>query len=262
MTRTDEPTIPGAQTLINGIAVLRAVAAGARTLADITETTGLSRSTAHRLIQALRAERMLRDTVEGTLALGPSLIELGFQAREDISIPAVARPYLLDLSDATRDTVHLATEDAGETLYLDKIRGGRTIEIRSWPGCRMPLTYTGIGKALLLDDPERWESQYLADRKRMERQPEHDYSGASAFARAMQRYAEQGFAFDLEENEPGVRCIAAPIRDADGGIVCAISVSSFRTFMPANRMHRLGSTVRDTAASISRELGWNGQTTR
>lgn len=262
MTRTDEPAIPGAQTLINGIAVLKAVAAGARTLADLTEATGLSRSTTHRLVQALRAERMLRDTVEGTLALGPALIELGFQAREDISIPAIARPYLLDLSDLTRDTIHLAAEDAGETLYLDKIRGSRTIEIRSWPGCRMPLTYTGIGKALLLDRPDRWESQYLADRERMERQPEHDYSGAAAFARAMERYAAQGYAYDLEENEAGVRCIAAPVRDAAGTIACAISVSSFKTFMPTDRMHRLGPVVRDAADAISHELGWNGQTAR
>ncbi|MBT1170608.1 IclR family transcriptional regulator [Bifidobacterium sp. SO4] len=259
MIRTDEPAVPGAQTLINGIAVLRAVAAGAHTLADLTAATGLSRSTTHRLVQALRAERMLRDTVEGTLALGPALIELGFQAREDISVPAIARPYLLDLSDETRDTVHLAAEDNGETLYLDKVRGNRNIEIRSWPGCRMPLTYTGIGKALLLDCPDRWERQYLDDRARMERQPEHDYSGAAAFAHAMGRYARQGFAFDLEENEPGVRCIAAPVRDAGGAIVCAISVSSFKTFMPTDRMRQLGPFVRDTADTISRDLGWNGR---
>ncbi|MCO6559028.1 MAG: IclR family transcriptional regulator [Bifidobacterium sp.] len=251
--------VRGAQTLVNGIAVLKAVAAGARTLRALTEATGLSRSTTHRLIQALRGERMLRDNVDGSLALGPALIELGFQAREDTSISAVARPYLLDLSDATRDTIHLAVENDGETLYLDKVNGTRSVEIRSWPGCRMPLTYTGIGKALLLDQKDRWEKQYIDDRKRMERQPEHNYSGAKAFANAMARYAKRGVAYDLEENEPGVRCVAAPVRDESGKIVCAISVSSFKTFMPFERMREVGPLVSQAAASISAELGWSGK---
>lgn len=252
---TTGPVIPGTQTLMNGLAVLQAVADGALTLADVVSATGLTRSTAHRLIQALRSARYLRDTMEGTLALGPALIELGFQARDQVSLRAVARPVMLDLAEEAKDTIHLAVEDNGECLYLDKIHGSRNVEIRSWPGVRMPLTYTGIGKALLLDSPERWEDQFRLDRERMARQPQHDFSSTRAFVNAMKTYAEQGFAYDLEENEPGIRCVAAPIHDATGAVAGAISVSAMTQVMPPRRMKSLGPVVRAAADRISLELG-------
>ena len=251
----ETPIIPGTQTLMNGLTVLQSVADGATTLAEVVNATGLTRSTAHRLIQALRAMRYLRDTSEGTLALGPALIELGFQARDQVSLQAVARPMMLDLAEEAKDTIHLAVEDNGECLYLDKIHGSRNVEIRSWPGVRMPLTYTGIGKALLLDSPDRWEPQFIADRSRMERQPQHDFSSTRAFIKAMTTYAEQGFAYDLEENEPGIRCVAAPIHDATGAVAGAISVSAMTQVMPPRRMKSLGPAVRAAADRISVELG-------
>lgn len=251
----DETTIPGTQTLVHGLNVLRAVADGATNLAEVTQATGCSRSSAHRFIQALRAERFLRDTPEGTLALGPALIELGFRARESVSLRAVAHPILLDLAEQVKDTIHLAVEDNGECLYLDKIRGSRNVEIRSWPGVRMPLTYTGIGKALLLDSPDRWRDQFTLDRERAGRDPQHDFADAATFERTMRRYAAQGFAYDLEENEPGIRCVAAPVHDATGAVAGAISVSGMIQVMPPRRMSALGPLVVEAANRISAELG-------
>lgn len=256
MAETKAPA--GTQTLMHGIAVLRAVAHGARNLKEVTGQTGLSRSSAHRLIQALRSQRFLREESNGDLRLGPALIELGFQARDEISIQEVARPFLLDLAQTAKDTVHLAVEDSGSALYLDKIHGSRGIEIRSWPGCRMPLTFTGIGKALLLDDPDRWQSQYIQDRNLQDRKPEHDYANEKAFAAAMKQFAKQGFAYDLEENEPGIRCVAAPVRDGAGVVTAAISISAAATFMPGKRMKELGLLVRRSAACISVQLGYGG----
>ena len=258
----DTTAIPGTQTLVNGLDVLTAVARGADSLADVVAATGLHRSTAHRLIQALRVARFLRDTHEGRLALGPALIELGFQARDSVSLQAVARPIMLDLAEEAKDTVHLAVEDGGECLYLDKIRGSRNVEIRSWPGIRMPLTYTGIGKALLLESPDRWQEQFTQDRERMERQPLHDFASIRAFLKAMATYAEQGFSYDLEENEPGIRCVAAPIHDATGAVAGAISVSGMVQVMPPRRMKHLGPVVREAADHISIELGWNATAER
>lgn len=247
----------GTRTLIHGIMVIRAVAGGAATLREVVEATGLSRSTAHRLIQALRVERFLREDNEGRLQLGPSLIELGFKALDSVSLQTVAHPILLDLARQAKDTVHLAVEDSGMALYLDKIHGSRGIEIRSWLGCRMPLTYTGIGKALLIDTPNRWRSQFIQDRNLTGRDPEHDYADESAFYAAMEKFAKQGFAYDLEENEPGIRCVSAPVRDGRGKTVAAISVSGASQFMPPKRMKALGPLVMDAASRISAELGYH-----
>ena len=77
--------------------------------------------------------------------------------------------------------------------------------------------------------------------------------------RRMRDYAKNGYAFDLEENEDRIRCVAAPIRDATGGIKACISVSSAAQYMNDERMQVLAGQVRWTAEQISRELGWESE---
>ena len=75
----------------------------------------------------------------------------------------------------------------------------------------------------------------------------------------MRDYAANGYAFDLEDNEPSIRCVAAPVRDASSGIVAAISVSSTVPYMSLERMREMVDVVKDAAARISAELGWKVQ---
>ena len=81
----------------------------------------------------------------------------------------------------------------------------------------------------------------------------------SAYAAALRGYAETGVAFDFAENELGIHCVAAPVRDAGNGIVAAISVASPAQHMPEARMRALAPEVAAAARAISNELGWNGQ---
>ena len=83
--------------------------------------------------------------------------------------------------------------------------------------------------------------------------PPADYA---LWADRMRGYVSAGRAFDLEENEDQIRCVAAPIRDASGRIVAAISVSSAAQYMSDDRMAALSADVLDTATTISRDLGW------
>jgi DNA-binding IclR family transcriptional regulator len=77
-----------------------------------------------------------------------------------------------------------------------------------------------------------------------------------AWLKRMRSYARSGFAFDMEENEDRIRCVAAPVRDATGAIVGAISVSSAAQYMDDARMKRLTRAVRASALAISQDLGW------
>src|SRR5207302_1757944 len=72
----------------------------------------------------------------------------------------------------------------------------------------------------------------------------------------MRTYAKGGYAFDLEENEDQIRCVAAPIRDVAGRIIAAISVSSAAQYMSDQRMQALTKDVIQTAHRISEDLGW------
>lgn len=243
----------GSQTLVRGLDMLDKVIDGPVKLADLAERMGLTRSTTHRLANTLvRADFLTFRPREG-YQLGPKLMQLGFIAQSQADVVQIARPHIEALAQETEDTVHLGRRDDDVALYLDKIAGRRRIDISSRVGDRHPLTSTGLGKALMLDDPEpAWKAQFQADRARGA--PRADYR---PWAERMRGYVAGGHAYDLEENEDLIRCVAAPVRDASGHIVAAISVSSAAQYMDDARMETLSAEVRDTAHAISVDLGWH-----
>lgn len=245
--------LPGSQTIIRGLDVLEAVAAGATSLAALSETLGLNRSTMHRLAATLVGKRYLSFTPRVGYALGPKLLELGFQARAQLSLPRVAREHIEVLAASSGDTVHLGILDGSRVLYLDKIAGNRRVEISSRIGEVQPLRSTGLGKALILDESEaRWRELYEYE----DREGRRYELPLDTWLTRMRGYAKAGYALDLEENEDRIRCVAAPVRDATNKIVGAISVSSAAQYMNDTRMQDLAEEVRDTARMISRDLGW------
>lgn len=249
----DKSAPAGAQALFRGLAVLDAVARGASSLADIGATIGCTRSTTHRLIAALVQADYLRALggSSGGYQLGPRLIELGYQARAQMPLAKRAQPHLEQLARHTRDTVHLGVRDGAEVLYIDKLPGSRGLEMRSRIGLRMPLALTGIGKSLMLDLPQsEWLALYRHGRQ------QDEASSWARFREQMSDYARGGFSFDLEENELGIRCVAAPIREPGGQIVAALSVASAVPYMPEVRLQALVPEVIACANAISAELGW------
>jgi len=247
----------GAQTLMRGLDVLQAVAGGATDLTALAAALGTTRSTTHRLASALVERRYLNFVPREGYSLGPKLLELGFRAQQDSPVVRVARPHLVLLAEACEDTVHLGVLDDGRALYLDKIPGRRRIEISSRVGERHPVSSTGLGKALIID---MTEPEWLAFYAQGDRTAgETDEVARDAWLGRMRDYARRGIAFDLEENEARIRCVAGPIRDATGAIVAAFSVSSAAQYLSDTRMDQLVGTVRDVAAAISRAMGWAGR---
>ncbi|ADL02175.1 IclR family transcriptional regulator [Brevundimonas subvibrioides] len=241
------------QTLLRGLDVVEAVSDGTIGLADLATRLGLTRSTTHRLAAALVERQYLNFLPREGYVLGPKLLELGFKAQQQKDLPRVARPHLETLAADTEDTVHLGVLDKGRALYLDKIPGRRRIEISSRVGERQPIRSTGLGKAMILDETEaQWAEMFdqeeAISRSALDRE---------TWLSRMREYARDGHAFDLEENEDRIRCVAAPIRDVAGRIVGAISLSSAAQYMDDHRMASLPQQVRATAEAISRELGWS-----
>lgn len=243
----------GSQTLLRGLDVLEGVAEGPVSLGDLAARLGLTRSTTHRLANALIERRYLTLVAGRGYQLGPKLLELGFQAQQQADLVQIARPRLEALAQESEDTVHLGVLDGDKALYLDKIPGRRRVVISSRVGDRHPLTSTGLGKALLLDeDEQRWKELFELERKNSKLPIDYD-----TWLQRMTGYVQCGRAYDLEENEDQIRCVAAPIRDASGGILGAISVSSAAQYMEDARMEALTADVVATADAISRDLGWN-----
>lgn len=111
---------------------------------------------------------------------------------------------------------------------------------------------TGVGKALILDENEaQWRERYGCDAP-----PEDaEWLPVDDWVALMRRYARGGYAMDLEENARGVRCVSAPVRDASGGIVAAISVTCAAVYADDARMERLVPTVTQVARETGEALG-------
>ena len=251
-----EPQRLGSQTLFRGLNVIEVVAEGPITLADLADRLGLTRSTTHRLASALADRRYLTFVPRSGYSLGPKLLELGFRVRDELDLPRVAGPQLERLALLTEDTVHLGVLDHGQVLYLDQIPGKRRINISSRVGELQPVPSTGLGRALILDHNEQaWTEIFRA---------EHGKSPLTLneWLAQMRVHAQAGYAFNLEENEDQIRCVAAPVRDVSGRIIAAISVSSAAQYMNDQRMPSLTKDVVETARRISEDLGWTGTPAR
>ena len=254
-----EPARLGSQTLFRGLDVIELVAEGPITLGDLADRLGLTRSTTHRLASALADRRYLTFVPRSGYSLGPKLLQLGFRVRDELDLPRVAGPQLERLALLTEDTVHLGVLDRGQVLYLDKIAGKRRINISSRVGELQPVSSTGLGKALILDHDEESWANFFRSENGGQRTPAPN--ALQEWLVRMRNYAQAGYAFDLEENEDQVRCVAAPVRDVAGNITAAISVSSAAQYMNDQRMQDLTKDVVETARRISEDLGWTGTPT-
>ncbi len=141
----------GSQTLLRGLDMLDQVIDGPVSLAELSARMGLTRSTTHRLANALIDRGFLSFVPRMGYQLGSKLLYLGFLAQSQVDMVQTARPHIEALALLSEDTVHLGRRDEDRALYLDKIPGRRRVEISSRVGDRQPLTSTGLGKALLLD---------------------------------------------------------------------------------------------------------------
>jgi|TARA_R110000803_G_scaffold153982_9_gene218791 DNA-binding IclR family transcriptional regulator len=242
---------PRSQTLVRGFQIIDAVAERPRNIQEISSVTGLTYGTVHRIVAVLQEQRYLKPERSHGFTLGPRLIELGFAAYSRVDLVQVVRPWLEELSDLTHDTVHLARREGWEVTYLDKLPGARPVEISSRVGGRKPVISTGVGKALLFDEPELVLKQlYEQDGHLLP-----DRMSQKEWLALMASYRAEGYSYDLGEDEPSIRCVAAPLRDATGKIIAAVSVSSTHEYMSPARMQELIPLVKRIAKSISHELG-------
>jgi len=243
----------GGQTLIKALSLLEAVADGCRDLEGVARRTGISRSTAHRLMSFLAQRRYLRHAPRDGYCLGPKLISLGFKAHRELHLPGVARPWLEALAAATTDTVHLAVLDARDVVYIDKVMGSRGLQMASDIGARFPAQFTALGKSMVALLPrDEWASHFFDLPKRTE----HSIDAFERFAADLEETRVRGYAVDQEENELGIRCLAAAIRGPDGWPVAGVSVSGAAMFQTVKRMEQIAPLVMNTAERIAGELGW------
>lgn len=239
------------QTLDKALTLLDHVADGAQTLAALVKRSGLARSTVHRLAAVLVDHGFLR-SVDHRYHLGYRLMELGEHAKQQVRLPALARRHMEELAATTLETVHLGELAGSDIVYLEKIEGRRGLQMRSRVGLTSLAATTAMGKAIIAYRPEaEWSGFFRDDPPRTP----HTITSLDRFASELTDVRELGYAFDREENELGICCVAAPIRDAADNVVAAVSLSGAVIYLPPERLTALAAGVVACADAITHELG-------
>lgn len=232
--------------------------AGAREpvrLGDLAREVGMPTSTTLRMVNTLVEHRYAyQDSTTLRYALTLKFAQIGALVSARFSIRDVARPYLTELSRACDESTCLAIEEDMEVIYLDVVDGpDGMLKITQRIGKRAPMHSTGVGK-LLLTEYTPAGLQALVQKKGLLRLTPHTKSTLDALQAELDAVRAQGYALDDEECELGARCIAAPIRDYEGRIVAAVSVSGPVSRMTHARTKALVPLVTGAARKISAAL--------
>ncbi|MCC6176645.1 MAG: helix-turn-helix domain-containing protein [Chloroflexi bacterium] len=220
---------------------------------ELAENLGLGRSVTHRLLLTLeRHAYVVQDPHTGKYQLGPRLFEVGAAVHSQLDLRATARPHLRRLADQTGDVVHLAVENGNSCVYLEKIEGRHAIEMGSQVGWRRPLFCTGIGKVLLAFSSADRLERFLGEQA-FERLTPHTIADPAGLRVEFAAVRVDGVAYDREEIELGLRCVAAPIW-RNGQVIAGISVAGSSERFGPDRLEWLAQVVRDGAGAIERDL--------
>jgi len=225
-------------------------------LKELAQATSLHPSTAHRILSDMVIGRFVdRGEQAGSYRLGMRLLELGNLVKARLSVREAAIEPMRELHRRTGQTVNLSVRQGDEIVYIERSYSERSgMQVVRAIGGRAALHLTSSGKLFLAYDDPRLVRAY-ATRTGLAGHTRNSITDPARLERELAQVRARGFARDNEELEPGVRCIAAAIRDDSGMIVAGLSLSA-----PSERMQ--DAWIEDltaTAARISTSLGFAGK---
>jgi IclR family acetate operon transcriptional repressor len=217
-------------------------------VAEIGRRAGLPKSTTSRLVSGLVSYGLLeRDG--SLLRMGIRLFEFGELASRQRNLRAIALPYMADLREATRQTVHLAVLQGNEVVYVEILRSRDAPRMPSEVGGRLPAHASAVGKALLAFSDAATVD--LVCGQPLKAVGPRTVTAPGLLRRELSRVRASGLAYESEESGPGVGCVASAILRTDGSPAAAISVSGWTGKL---NLRSIGPAVRTVALTMSREI--------
>ncbi|MGZ4626502.1 MAG: IclR family transcriptional regulator domain-containing protein [Kineosporiaceae bacterium] len=192
-------------------------------LAEVATATGLARPTARRILRTLETLGYVRPD-QGAFALTPRVMDLGLVYVQSLGLWDVARPHLERLVAATNESSSIAQLDGSDIVYVARVAVPKIIALRVSIGTRFPAVPTSLGKVLLAGLPAEDLDSVLAQPGRSGVQPRWQPSRAELDA-ALSEVRAKGWALTDEQLAPGIRSVAAPLRDGAGRVIAALNVT-------------------------------------
>lgn len=228
-------------------------------LSEIADKISLPVSTVYRIIQNLVHWQYLAERDDGNYTLGFALLTLGNIVKDNLKLANIARKHMEELNALTSETIYLAMLDPQncEVIYIDKVESRRNIKLAAGIGSRNFIHATANGKCLV-SKTSKDKIKKLLETKGLPALTQYTITDVQLFLKEIDQVNTDGYAMDDLENEPGVRCVAAPIFDYTGRVVAAMSISGIEANMALETLKTEYSLlVRDAALKISERMGYN-----
>lgn len=250
--KTDQNTV---KSLDRAMVVLAELARlDGATLSGLAKVLDESPATVYRVLVTLQGHRFVElDDAAQTWHVGPGAFLIGSVFLRRTSIIERARPVLRKLMEDTGETANLGIESDGAVLFVSQVETHASIRAFFPPGTIAPLHVSGIGKALLAHYPQGRLDRFVS--VGLERFTAYTITDPDALRADLSAIRTRGYAIDNEERTEGMRCIAAPIRNAHDEIVAGLSVSGPVSRVTPAQAAVFARSVLAGAERISQALG-------
>ena len=197
---------------------------GYQTLTQISKQLSLPKSTVLNLIRTLEQQGYLMRVSGQSYQLGYKVLELGYCMQVNLPIVQYALPFMEKLQIQTGEIIYLTSHIHGRVLYLEGLYPSIRVGNYSNTGKTLPMHCTGCGKAMLAYLPEE-ELLHVLEVSPLVRFTPNTITDRGRLFQELEEIRRRGYAIDVEEESPGVKCVGLAIRDSDGYPVGAISIS-------------------------------------
>ena len=222
-------------------------------MTQIAERAGMNKSTVHRFLGTLEKKRFLqRDPSTGLYQLGIRVLEIAYITLEHNDLRQLASPCLHRLNEQYRETITLSVLDGADIVFLDVIESPQRVKLAASTGQRLPAFATAAGKVLLAHLPDERVRSVL--KQGMQVFTPATLQSIDVFMSEIRQIRQAGFAISEQEYEDGINAVAAPILDANGVMVAAITVAGPAYRLSRDRMLEIGPAIEAAAHEITQTI--------
>ncbi len=224
---------------------------------DLSRRLKVPKSSASYILRVMENRGYLIRADDGKYRLGLRLMSLSRGQIAHADVREIAKPVLEQFLRKSRmSEAHLAVLDNGRAVYVEKVETENSfIKMDIWVGHRLPVHTTAIGKVLVADLADA-EIEKILTMRGMEKKTRKSITSRAKFLQEIAKVREYGAAIDNEENSLNVRCLAAPVYDANGAIVAALGTSSTILQLDETNLPRVIELVKEAAHKVSEKMGY------
>lgn len=216
---------------------------------DLALRTGLAKSTMSRLLLALERSRLVRREESGAYRAGELFVRYAWQPGRELDLAEMAGPFLERLGAVTGETVNLGVTRRGVVEQIAQVDSRYVLGATNWVGRPVPLHASALGKVLLAFSAVELPSG------RLERLTAATVTSRAALERELAEVRRRGFATTMDELEPGLAAVAAPVFREDDAAVAALSVSAPSSRLGPRQLREVAVLCIAEAGALSRLLG-------